>query len=286
MKHDIEDKKNIQFELSSYKSSPIATIFIFTLSLLIIITTFIIYFIWKNNRSMDNQEAMIAFSFMSLVMISICIILRNYNATFYGGFIKYRNIFGKTKIFNIEDIKYVVKMDPEMNSIKVFFYNEKCKLLFQTDSKKDANSYYEYLESLGFRLYSFYEFRNEVIYQQEIEAYIRFIKYKLEYLGSDFEVQCQMIEDFALYNLANDIADEWMLENFENILEALYMENIIDDEFIRDMRVIDEDFSIKNVKGNEYLWELEAVQNDLFWSTQRNRAKSLLDRLNEVLEEK
>ncbi|QVK18144.1 hypothetical protein KHQ81_00010 [Mycoplasmatota bacterium] len=111
-----------------------------------------------------------------------------------------------------------------------------------------------------------------------IENSKKFLKDMLIFLGSEYDVQCSMIEEFALWNLSDDIASEWYWDYFSIFVNVLLEDNIITDKIADEFKTIADEFDLRSRGGDlfdEYIWTHEGLKNHVFWSEQRQRAMAL-----------
>lgn len=106
---------------------------------------------------------------------------------------------------------------------------------------------------------------------------LNYLKMILKRLSLPFEKQYFEIEDFAKYNLVNDILSDW--DNCELVVQSLIDLKLIDKEIAMKFFQLIENFDKNNQK---YVWSLDALKNDPFWEQQRQLAKHLLDELEKI----
>lgn len=102
---------------------------------------------------------------------------------------------------------------------------------------------------------------------------------RLKVLADTYENQCKSIEDFALWNLPNDIAEDWSWENLSYFLDILKENNIISDMMLLRVNTIINNFDNASIDGEFYdpeIWTHNGLKNHPFWDEQRRLAKELL----------
>lgn len=107
-----------------------------------------------------------------------------------------------------------------------------------------------------------------------IENSISYLKMILKRLSSPYENQYAEIEDFAKYNLVDDILSDW--DNYEQVVKCLLDANVIDKEIEMKFTKLVANFDMDN---EELVWTLEGLEKHPFWEEQRNLAKKLLAEL-------
>ena len=106
---------------------------------------------------------------------------------------------------------------------------------------------------------------------------LNYLKMILKRLSLPFEKQYFEMEDFAKYNLVNDILSDW--DNCELVVQSLIDLKLIDKEIAMKFFQLIENFDKNNQK---YVWSLDALKNDPFWEQQRQLAKHLFDELEKI----
>ena len=113
--------------------------------------------------------------------------------------------------------------------------------------------------------------------RNSIENSLAYLKMILKRLSSSFEEQYAEIEDFAKYNLINDILSDW--DDYEQVVKCLLEAKLIDREIEMKFTQLVSDFDRNNQKA---VWSLDGLKNHPFWELQRQRAKQLLNELDKI----
>lgn len=103
-------------------------------------------------------------------------------------------------------------------------------------------------------------------------------------LSLSYEEQCKLIPDFAAWNLASDMANDWGCGDLEK-LNQLFGKEIIGQNAIALHDTINKNFNDVSFNGPKYeeaIWTLEGLQQHPFWDEQRRLAKELLDELEKI----
>jgi len=119
--------------------------------------------------------------------------------------------------------------------------------------------------------------------ESTLEQCFKYLQNNLRRLASSYEVQNAEIEDFARWNLPDDIASDWC--NHAYFTARLLEAGIINDATVSKFENIANAFLEASLGGNLYeeiIWEHEGLQKHLFWELQRQRAKELLKQLENV----
>jgi hypothetical protein len=109
----------------------------------------------------------------------------------------------------------------------------------------------------------------------EINRTIKWLKEKSAFLSSDFYKQSSMIEDFARWNLPNDIASDW--DHYE--MFCMPIKDVINEKvekLIIEIGSAFEKVSLGSPYFEEIIWTIEGLEYHPFWENQRKRAKALL----------
>ena len=93
-------------------------------------------------------------------------------------------------------------------------------------------------------------------------------------LAADFEIQYKTMEEFARWNLPEEIALEWI--DAEGMLQILLNSNFHYLEELEILELIIENFNRAFEESLSYVWTYSAMQKDDFWLHQRNLARQLL----------
>lgn len=104
-----------------------------------------------------------------------------------------------------------------------------------------------------------------------------YLKMILKRLSSPFEKQYAEIEDFAKYNLIDDILSDW--DNYEQVVQCLVDSKLINKETEKKFTQLVGNFDTNNQK---IVWSLEGLKSHPFWEHQRQLAKQLLDELEKI----
>ncbi len=116
----------------------------------------------------------------------------------------------------------------------------------------------------------------------EINRTIKWLKEKSELLSSDFCKQSSMIEDFARWNLPNDIASDW--DHYE--MFCVPIKDVIDERvenLITEIGSAFDKVSLGSPYFEEIIWTMEGLEYHPFWENQRKLAKELLLVLNRII---
>ena len=111
----------------------------------------------------------------------------------------------------------------------------------------------------------------------ELDCY-KFILGLVKELAEDYDAQYQHMEWFARWNLAEEIALEWI--DAEGMICILESGNCVSREITAELRKIISDFELEFKKSDNRVWTHNEMKNGEFWQMQRMRAKNLLRELN------
>ena len=92
-------------------------------------------------------------------------------------------------------------------------------------------------------------------------------------LKSDYESQYSTMEDFARWNLPDEIALEWI--DAEGMIEILFKDKWITDELYQLLTLIVNNF-ITAFKTTPEVYSHEAMKKSEFWDMQRDLAEKAL----------
>ena len=107
--------------------------------------------------------------------------------------------------------------------------------------------------------------------EKHIEDCYRYTLERLRELSNSYEEQVKNTENFALWNLPNDLANDW--ENMMYFINILYDNKKIDDNIKNILVQIYENFE-KCV--DDKVFTHEALKQHSFWTNQRLLAKQAL----------
>lgn len=105
-----------------------------------------------------------------------------------------------------------------------------------------------------------------------------FIQKLVEELAQDYDIQYQHMEEFARWNLPEEIALEWI--DAEEMINVLECEKYISEECVVLLRKILNAFIDEFKKNNNSSLTHEAMKTSIFWNTQRANARNLLNIFN------
>ena len=107
---------------------------------------------------------------------------------------------------------------------------------------------------------------------------------RLEELSASYEEQKDNTEDFALWNLPNELAEDWC--NMEYFIGVLYSNNCINGIVKSILCDINNNF-LKYSKGEPNyeieIWTHEGLKKSNFWEMQRTLARKALQLMKGVL---
>lgn len=107
----------------------------------------------------------------------------------------------------------------------------------------------------------------------EINCYSFLINLTIE-LAADFETQFEAMEEFARWNLPEEIALEWL--DAEGMVQILKEANFRSRKELDIFELIIGNFNRAFDEPASHIWTYAAMQNDNFWLQQRTLAKQLL----------
>ena len=102
----------------------------------------------------------------------------------------------------------------------------------------------------------------------------------LKRLAAPYEQQYAEIEDFARWNLADDIVSDW--QNGEQIISFLFKSKVIGENsatMLNDLLGRFDEVSYGAPNYEEIIWTLESLRDHPFWTEQRRLAKEILTEL-------
>ena len=105
----------------------------------------------------------------------------------------------------------------------------------------------------------------------------RFILNLVKELAQDYDVQYQHMEEFARWNLPEEIALEWI--DAEGMVDVLECGKCIPKETIDVLREIINAFIPEFKKIDNPVWTQEAMKKSAFWNMQRLNARKVLDKM-------
>lgn len=98
-------------------------------------------------------------------------------------------------------------------------------------------------------------------------------------LAQDYDIQYQHMEEFARWNLPEEIALEWI--DAEGMINVLECGKCISKESADVLRGIISAFVLEFEKSDNPVWTHEAMKTSAFWEMQRLNAKKVLDKIKE-----
>lgn len=104
----------------------------------------------------------------------------------------------------------------------------------------------------------------------------------IKFLSSDSYTQQQMYPKEILWNIADDVANEWDYEYFKVPIQNLIDSGDITIDIAQKFKIICDKFGDVSLNGNQYdksIWTLEGFSNHPFWQRQRELAKQLSNEL-------
>ncbi|MDO4398081.1 MAG: hypothetical protein Q4C21_06685 [Oscillospiraceae bacterium] len=105
----------------------------------------------------------------------------------------------------------------------------------------------------------------------------KFILNLVKELAQDYDVQYQHMEEFARWNLPEEIALEWI--DAEGMVDVLECGKCIPRETIDVLREIMNAFIPEFEKTDNSVWTHEAMKKSDFWNMQRLNARKALDKM-------
>ncbi len=96
-------------------------------------------------------------------------------------------------------------------------------------------------------------------------------------LAQDYDVQYQHMEEFARWNLPEEIALEWI--DAEGMVDILERGKCIPKETVEMLREIMSAFILEFEKVDNPVWTHEAMKRSAFWNMQRLNARKVLDNM-------
>ena len=96
-------------------------------------------------------------------------------------------------------------------------------------------------------------------------------------LALDFDAQYQHMEDFARWNLPEEIALEWI--DAEGMIEILHKSQCITKDTFNILKTIVNRFVLEFEHPNNPIWTCESMKKSDFWNIQRSSAKEAYERL-------
>ena len=105
----------------------------------------------------------------------------------------------------------------------------------------------------------------------------KFILNLAKELAQDYNVQYQQMEEFAKWNLPEEIALEWI--DAEGMVDVLECGKCIPKETINALREIISAFVLEFEKIDNYVWTHEAMEKSVFWNMQRLNARKVVDKM-------
>ena len=104
-----------------------------------------------------------------------------------------------------------------------------------------------------------------------------FILNLVEGLAQDYDTQYQHMEEFARWNLPEEIALEWI--DAAGMVDVLECGKCISKETVDVLREIMSAFILEFKKIDNPVWTHEAMKKSTFWNTQRLNARKVLDKM-------
>ena len=108
----------------------------------------------------------------------------------------------------------------------------------------------------------------------------KFILKLAKKLVQEYDVQYQHMEEFARWNLPEEIALEWI--DAEGMVDVLECGKYIPTETVDILREIIGAFSLEFEKIDNPMWTHEAMKKSDFWNMQRLNARKIVEKI-EVL---
>ena len=110
----------------------------------------------------------------------------------------------------------------------------------------------------------------------EKECY-KFILNLSKELAQDYDAQSQHVEEFARWNLPEEVALEWI--DAEGMVDVLEFGQCIPKETVDVLREIIGAFILEFEKIDNPVWTHEAMKKSVFWNMQRLNAREVLDKM-------
>ena len=110
-----------------------------------------------------------------------------------------------------------------------------------------------------------------------------YIKKIIEFLSFDSSTQQKMFPKGILWNIASDVANEWVYEYYERPIKNLLDNRVITIDIAQKFKTICDNFadvSLNGIKFDPSIWTLEGFSNHTFWNQQRKLAKQLLEEIS------
>ena len=105
----------------------------------------------------------------------------------------------------------------------------------------------------------------------------KFILNLAKELAQDYDVQYQHMEEFARWNLPEEIALEWI--DAKGMVDVLECKKCIPKETLDLLREIMNEFILDFEKIDNSVWTHEAMEKSAFWNMQRLNARKALDKM-------
>jgi len=96
-------------------------------------------------------------------------------------------------------------------------------------------------------------------------------------LAQDYDTQHQHMEEFARWNLPEEIALEWI--DSEGMVDVLEFGKCIPTETVNVLREIISAFILEFETIDNPVWTHEAMKRSDFWNMQRLNARKVLDKM-------
>ena len=113
--------------------------------------------------------------------------------------------------------------------------------------------------------------------------FMNYLKEMIRFLSSDSYTQQQMYPKEILWNIADDVANEWDYEYFKVPIQNLIDSGAITIDIAQKFKTICDNFadvSLNGIKFDPSIWTLEGFSNHTFWNQQRKLAKQLLEEIS------
>ena len=121
---------------------------------------------------------------------------------------------------------------------------------------------------------------NQKISKKDIAFYVERAK-TLTFSYEEQRERLSMLNDY----ITNDIASDWIWNDLKNGVLLMYSQGIIDKNAIDLYKEIDEKFNNISLGGATYdedFWTLNGLKNHPLWEELRQRARELLNILEEI----
>ena len=105
----------------------------------------------------------------------------------------------------------------------------------------------------------------------------KFILNLAKELAQDYDIQYEHMEEFARWNLPEEIALEWI--DTEGMVDVLERGKCISKETVDVLREIRSAFILEFEKIDNPVWTHEAMKRSTFWNMQRLNARKVLDKM-------